>query len=190
MSGFVVTTDPSVMERIFTTDDALPSFSEMSKERLVDLERVDFLLSRIPKIEADCIRMAYFKGKTQTDIARIFKIKQPAVHYRIRRGMTRLRFLLTFPSFELDEMRADLAEAGMRDDDIDILVEMYQTTCQSEVANRLNLTQGMVRHRFLKSVEFLVEEADDKYEDYARAFRSIQDNCNILHEIKPQHPFS
>lgn len=195
MGGFVVPTDPSEIARRFSEDNTLPF--RASQEFL---ERYGFnpdLLRQIPKIEADIIRLHYFKGKTQTDIARIFSIKQSAVHYRIRRGRARLKFLMERPVLEEDQVRRDLVKLGLNAKipktevtDIDILIAMYHSTCQSVVANQLDLTQGLVRHRFLKAVQRIQSEGDEPYQTYGLAFKMIRDNLNILHEVNPQHPFA
>lgn len=72
--------------------------------------------------------------------------------------------------------------------DVAILVGMWRTTCQSDVANTLGLTQGRVRHRFFKAVEILQAAAqkNEKYEPYHKIFSSISagKKFNILREVK------
>jgi len=70
---------------------------------------------------------------------------------------------------------------------VDILVGMWETTCQSEVASRLKLTQGRVRHRFFKAVKTLetASEEDNTYEPYHKIFSAIASKrFNILREVK------
>ena len=69
---------------------------------------------------------------------------------------------------------------------MDILFWMWVTTCQSEVASILELTQGRVRHRFFKALEKLkaAAERDAQFEPYARLFEHISHNFNILREVK------
>lgn len=71
--------------------------------------------------------------------------------------------------------------------DVDILVGMWETTCQSEVASHLGLTQGRVRHRFFKAVETLsgAAEEDERFEPYHQIFSAIAGKkFNILREVK------
>lgn len=72
--------------------------------------------------------------------------------------------------------------------DVAILVGMWQTTCQSEVAETLGLTQGRVRHRFFRAVEVLqaAAAADAKFEPYHKVFDAIAMGkaFNILREVK------
>lgn len=72
--------------------------------------------------------------------------------------------------------------------DVSILVGMWRTTCQSEVAKTLGLTQGRVRHRFFKAVEILREAAqkNPRFEPYHQVFSAISGGkkFNILREVK------
>lgn len=195
MGGFVVPTDPNEMARRFTQDDSLPfrASCELSESIGFDVA----LLDRIPRIEADIIRLHYFRAKTQTDIARIFNIKQSAVHYRIHRGLARIKFLMERPDLNEAQLRTDLRTIGLNNTvpdttvtDIDILISMYHSTCQSVVAEQLDLTQGLVRHRFLRAVDRIQGERNEPFVTYGRAFKMIRENLNILHEVNPQHPFA
>lgn len=77
--------------------------------------------------------------------------------------------------------------AGTIQIDVEILVGMWATTCQSEVATMLGLTQGRVRHRFFKAVKILEKaaEADEQLAPYFKIFRAISSKkFNILREVK------
>ena len=168
MGGFVVPTDPSEMARRFTQDDTLPFRPSCELTETIGFDVG--LLKQIPRIEADIINLHYFRGKTQTDIARSFSIKQSAVHYRIRRGLRRIRFLMERPSIDEDKLRDDLSQLGL----------------DHTIPN----TQGLVRHRFLRAVARIQVEEAEPYVTYGRAFKMIRENLNILHEVNPQHPFA
>jgi hypothetical protein len=183
------------MARRFDLDDGLPFSASCELSESIGFDVA--LLDMIPKIEADIIHLHYFRGKTQTDIARIFSIKQSAVHYRIRRGLARIKFLMERPPIDEDRLRSDLRTIGLDNTvpgtavtDIDILITMYHSTCQSVVASQLDLTQGLVRHRFLRAVSRIQDEVEEPFITYGVAFRMIRENLNILHEVNPQHPFA
>ncbi len=176
--------------------------------------RIVPLLDRIPSKEADLIYLYFIQRKRQLDIATIFGITQAAVSYRLERGIQRIKFLISIPQVTEEELRADLPAIfptlspcpkcegspnkaiptcpvcegeGSMLIDVAILVGMWRTTCQSEVANRLGLTQGRVRHRFFKAVEALqVAAAEDaKFEPYHKLFGAIASKrFNILREVK------
>jgi hypothetical protein len=163
------------------------------------------LLERIPVREADIIELYFLMDKRQADIATIFGMTQAAVSYRLARGIKRIKFLLEIPDVSREQMLIDLSEvfvartggkASQEGDqrtidgihiDVQILIHMWETTCQSVVAQQLNLTQGRVRHRFFKAVARLEDIAaqNSKYEPYRAIFCKIaQRGFNLLHEVK------
>jgi DNA-directed RNA polymerase specialized sigma24 family protein len=145
------------------------------------------LLPRIPKREADLLEMYFLKKKRQADIAIIFGVTQAAISYRLDRGIQRIKFLLSIPNVTEEDLRGALPLAFNNQIDIDILVGMWQTTCQSEVAEKLGLTQGLVRHRFFRAVKTLKKtaETDPRLEPYSRVFTAISSKkFNILREVK------
>lgn len=171
------------------------------------------LLDRIPEREADLIQLYFIAGKRQADIAEIFGVTQAAVSYRLDRGVKRIQFLLSIPTVSEEELRRDLpavfpasspcpkcktgdcspetcsvcAGSGSISIDVEILVGMWATTCQSEVATMLGLTQGRVRHRFFKAVRVLDKavEAHEHLGPYHKIFRAISSKkFNILREVK------
>ncbi len=177
--------------------------------------RIAPLLDRIPEREADLIFLYFIEKKRQADIATIFGVTQAAISYRLDRGIQRLKFLLKIPQVTEEELRADLPEIfpsrlecpkcvgpvhqhegescliclGAKQIlvDVEILVGMWTTTCQSEVASKLGLTQGRVRHRFFKAVQTLEDMAriQDKYLPYQQIFSAVAGKkFNILREVK------
>lgn len=172
--------------------------------------RIEPLLDRIPEREADYIKLYFIDKKRQADIAVIFNVTQAAVSYRLDRGIRRLKFLLDLPQVSEEELRDDLQEVfpaksscpkcanepghcqlckGTKNIliDVEILVGMWLTTCQSEVATRLGLTQGRVRHRFFNAVDVLegTSKENSKYAPYQKIFSSISNKgFNLLREVK------
>lgn len=188
-SGYVIPMDPVQLANRLVA----PSPEEAESEDVdsvfanIDFEsRISPLLDRIPEREADLIYLYFVKRKRQADIAAIFEVTQAAISYRLDRGIKRIKFLLSIPQISAEELRDDLADA-FAPIDIDILIGMWETTCQSEVATRLNLTQGRVRHRFFRAVKTLESLAgkDDKYAPYQKVFTAISGKkFNILREVK------
>jgi hypothetical protein len=158
-----------------------------------DIEsKIEPLLERIPVREADLILMYYVQGKRQADIADIFGVTQAAISYRLDRGLKRIKFLLSIPQVTKEDLQRDLplvfpSQKDGSNIDVGILVGMWETTCQSEVATRMSLTQGRVRHRFFKAVKVLEDAAqkDKKFEKYRLIFSSISSkHFNILREVR------
>jgi predicted XRE-type DNA-binding protein len=145
------------------------------------------LLDRIPDREADLIELYYIRKKRQADIAEIFDVTQAAISYRLDRGLQRIKFLLSIPQITESEMRSSLPSVPLKPIDVDILVGMWKTTCQSEVATQLGLTQGRVRHRFFGAVKLLERKAaeDTSLEPLFKVFSSIASkNFNILRAVR------
>jgi len=194
--GYLISVDPADLANRFHTSDDPYSDDEPAPEPEDDTvekilqdgnyeERIMPLLNRIPQREADLIQLYYIQKKRQADIAEIFGVTQAAISYRLDRGLQRIKFLLSIPPVTDEDMRRDLPEI-FKDIDVDILVGMWQTTCQSEVASRLGLTQGRVRHRFFKAVKTLKDaaEKDARFVPYHKVFSAISSkHFNILREV-------
>jgi DNA-directed RNA polymerase specialized sigma24 family protein len=196
-TGYVIPVDPTELANRFST----PSLEDMIleqddeehtgvRELLAEEEnyeaRIAPLLDRIPKREADLIYLYFIQKKRQADIAVIFKVTQAAISYRLDRGLKRIKFLLSIPQVTEDDIRRDLP-AVFKEIDVNILVGMWQTTCQSQVAENLGLTQGRVRHRFFKAVRVLKEAADrdETFVPYFKVFSAISGKkFNILREVR------
>lgn len=204
-TGYVIPVDPfDIANRVaaahdprFDDEDDNPEDAEHLAVTNEDAEalfgvddyksRIEPLLDRIPEREADLIYLYFIQRKRQADIATIFGVTQAAISYRLDRGIQRIKFLLSIPSVTEDELRLDLPDAFPQAIDVDILVGMWETTCQSEVASTLGLTQGRVRHRFFKAVKTLAKAAvdDEKFEPYHKIFNAISSKkFNILREVK------
>lgn len=149
--------DPTELESRFSLEDSL-SFMEFPTEELDDesldqLERVRGILDQLPACEADFIDLYFFRQRKQTDIAEIFGVSQPTVCYRLQRATARAKYLLSLPNVEEDEIKDAMAKVLDDPLDIDVMGLMYETTCQSEVAKRLGVSQGKVRHRFIRAID-------------------------------------
>ncbi len=182
--------DPSEMESRFSTEDGLGSmdvcYNEyMDEEEEAQMEKVRDALASIPSREADFIDLYIFKKRKQTDIAAIFGVSQPTVSYRLKRAEARIRYLIELPVIadgELDRMLEQVLDDPL---DIRIMVLMHETTCQSEVAKQLGVSQGLVRHRFIRAIGKL--EKVEGYEKYVQLFQFVYQNLNILREVqRPQ----
>lgn len=204
-TGYVIPVDPTELANRFPAafdprfdeeDDYLDEEEELAEtgtplSEFVGADdfrsRIEPLLARIPEREADLIYLYFIQKKRQADIATIFGVTQAAISYRLDRGLQRIRFLLSIPQVTEDELRDDLPGVFTQQIDVDILVGMWQTTCQSEVATKLGLTQGRVRHRFFKAVKTLeaAADGDEKFAPYSKIFSAIaKKRFNILREVK------
>lgn len=180
--GGHVLIDPNDMERMFSVEDGfsqLPSvWEEPSEDGMLQLDNVREVLDKVPPREADFIELYFFKRLRQTAIADLYNISQPSVVYRLQRGARRIRYLIEMPDYDRGQMEEDLAEVVSDPIDVKIMLGMVDTTCQSEVARDLGVTQGFVRHRFLRTIDRL--EAIEGMETYVAVFRHVSNNSNIM----------
>lgn len=179
-------TDPNDIETRFSNEDAISQmasiFTEPDPESLKKVERIRGMLDQLPDREADFIDLYYFRHINQTDIAAIFGVSQPTVCYRLQRAIARLQFLLQLPDISTPQLE-DALKGFLGDPlDVKIMVLMRETTCQSEAAKRLGVTQGMVRHRFIRAVKRMKE--NPVMAEYADMFDTIGSNLNILREVR------
>lgn len=130
----------------------------------LDYSNIEKFLHRIPPRESDLIKLYYQDKMKQEQIAKLFRITQAAVSYRLHRGIKRIQFLRTIP--ELDKKSFDI-ELGPKfsEQDREILWRMYETTCQSEIAKQMGLTQGRVRHRFFRALNKIKELIKDEIQE-------------------------
>ena len=151
--------DPTEIEARFALEDGMSYmasiFTEPTEEDLVQIDAVTELMESLPPREADFVDLYYFKRKKQTEIAHIFSCSQPSVCYRLQRATSRIQFLLQLPQVTEADLLRDL-EAFLSDpQDVQIMHLMWRTTCQSEAAKELGVSQGLVRHRFLRTIKRL-----------------------------------
>jgi predicted transcriptional regulator len=184
--------DPTDIENRYSTEmgmlylETLGS-EELSDEALAQLERVRAVLDQLPTREADFVDLYYFKKLKQTEIATIFAVSQPTVCYRLQRAALRIQFLLSLPVYTEDRIRSLVAPLLKDDIDTNIMVLMHRTTCQSEAAKVLNVTQGFVRHRYIRSLNKM-RVAGPELEELVRVYDMISENLNILREVQRPTP--
>ena len=180
--GSNISFDPSDMERMFTQEDTFGGFpsvnEELTPERALRMEEVRGLLDQLPPREADFIELYFFNRVRQTSIAELYHVSQPTVCYRLQRGAARLRYLFDLPKHDLQELEDDLRRVLTDEQDIKIMVGMVRTTCQSDVANELGVSQGKVRYRFLRTITKL--EGMAGMGDYVKVFKYVSENLNML----------
>lgn len=178
--------EPHELESRFSTEDCLfnsgISFTEeMSEDTKVKVERIKSFLDMIPRREADFVELYYFQHMKQTDIANLFCVTQPTVCYRLQRASARIKFLVELPNLTIEQIQKDLEDVLVDPLDVQIMIMMYETTCQSEVAKNLSVSQGLVRHRFIRSIKRL---GNDGYDELVGVYKKISQNLNILREVQ------
>lgn len=163
-------------------------YTDPDKDDIKMLSKVELSFSMIPPIEADLIDLYFFRHLKQTDMADIFGVSQPTVCYRLQRAIQRIKYLIQLPKVDLETLRLDMEKFLNDPIDISIMVYMYETTCQSESAKRLNVSQGLVRHRFIRTVNKMYQDPDMHF--YANMFSYVAENLNMLREVKRPVPIA
>lgn len=181
------TMDSSQFENRFSNEDSLAYLDSIvgdpqSEESTALLDRVRGVLDRLPPREADFVDLYYFKQINQTGIADIFRVSQPTVCYRLQRAASRILYLVNLPDLDMDEFNQLLEKYLPDPTDQAIMRHMFETTCQSEAAKRLGVTQGFVRHRFLRSIERF--RSIPEMGHVVKLFDGISTNLNILREVQ------
>jgi len=181
------TVDPAELEARYSVDDLMDFIEstvndEPSEEAQRNLERIREIIEDLPPREADFVELYFFRHLKQTDIANIFKVSQPTVCYRLQRATLRIQFMLSLPDVTAEEIEEAMRGFLSDPKDVEIMVLMYKTTCQSEVAKRLGVTQGLVRHRFMRATQKM--QNNDEMGTYAQVFDAISRNLNILREVQ------
>jgi DNA-directed RNA polymerase specialized sigma subunit len=187
MSDYYNSMDPSDMESRFSNEDSFAFmesiFSEPTEDDKATIRKVKDLLAFIPQREADFIEMFFFHQIRQIDIARMFKVSQPTVCYRLKRAAVRIRFLLEIAHVSDTQFKRDLQAAGLQGKDLDIVMLMVRYTSQTKVAEMLGLTQSHVRHRFINVTHKLIAEDEHIRTKYGPTFIAVQKNPNILRDV-------
>ena len=170
--------DPKDIESKFSIEDGMAYmdslFSEQSEETSQQIENLREIIESLPSMEADFVDLYYFRKLKQTDIANLFSVSQPTVCYRLLRATARIQFLLQMPQVDETALLNDLEILLPDPVDSQIMALMRETTCQSEVAKQLGVTQGLVRHRFFRAIKAM--------RLFVRAFREEED----LPSLKPE----
>ena len=173
-----------------SADDLISSFgtvfTDPDEDDLKLIARIRNILEVLPPVEADFVDLYFFRHSKQTDIAAIFGVSQPTVCYRLHRAIKRIKYYLQIPHIDEAELRRVVGGFLTDPMDVDVMVYVYQTTCQSAAAKRLGVSQGLVRHRFMRSIELMAADPDGVY--YADMFKLVAANLNILREVQRPVP--
>lgn len=186
--------DPFEIQNRFSAEDY--TFYRLD-ESSFHLEDFKSFVEKLPQREIDLIEMYYKRRKKQKEIAHFFGVTQGAISHRLSRARKRLAFLRDMPKLSQD-MR-DLLKTYFDIFDIDVMIYMIETTCQSKTAEILNeayslkgkdrMTQVKVRHKFDRSIEKLkkLKKNNISLKDCYNLVTYIKNNLYMLHEVILPH---
>ena len=173
--------DQTLMEQIFSDEQGLhtcPTSEPLTDEQRQTIHTILDHMSRISPVEADMVELHLLHGLSQAYLGKIFGYTQPNVHYRVNRGLERLKIYSQIEIYEETDLRDRLAGFFTDKKDIEVLVLLYFYSSQSHVARLVGDTQGKVRYRYLKCLKAL--EQSPKLEDVYRTFKIISENITLL----------
>lgn len=197
-SPYLKKIDSIEFEARFSTENGIP-YSDIRNSD-VRYEELKPFLNRLPPREQDLIELYYRDNKNQKDIAKMFGVTQGAISSRLSRAFTRLRFIRDVPKLSPVDVEEKLKNY-FDETEIDIIIGMMQTTCQSKTAAIINERQGLnddtkkrmtqvkVRHRFEKCIGRLkaLMSLDPELKEYYRLLCFIKKNLYKLHEVRLPH---
>lgn len=186
--------DPQEIQKRLSTDDNL--FYHLDSDSFKFEDFIPYI-SKLPQREIDLIEMYYRKEKKQKEIADFFGVTQGAISHRIKRAKKRLLFLRDMP--KINENIKCVLEEYFDEFEIDLIILMIETTCQSKTAEILNnrfkldgknvMTQVKIRHKFdryLKKLE-KIKNGNKQLEDCYELIIYIKSNLYMLHEVILPH---
>ena len=171
--------------------------SAISERNLFHFEDFSPFIQKLPQREIDLIEMYYREEKKQKEIAAFFGVTQGAISHRLSRAIKRLNFLKKMPKLG-GEIRTFLKD-HFTPFEIDLLVFMIETTCQSKTAELLNkryklqdknvMTQIKVRHKFDRYIERMdkLKKVHKELKDCCRLAKYIKKHLYMLHEVVLPH---
>ena len=194
MRGIYRTMDPFEIQNRFSSEEY--SFFRLD-ESSFHLDDFRLFVDKLPQREIDLIEMYYKKRKKQKEIADFFGLTQGAISHRLSRARKRLAFLRDMP--KLTGNIRDLLKRDFETFDIDVIINMVETTCQSKTAEILNdmyklkgrdkMTQVKVRHKFDRYIEKLkkLKKNSAEYKNCYNLLVYIKNNLYMLYEVILPH---
>jgi hypothetical protein len=173
--------DQKLMEQIFSDSQGLhtcPTPNYVSEDQIEKIHSILEHMSKVSPVEADMVELHLLHGLSQAYLGKIFGYTQPNVHYRVNRGLERLRVYAQMTIFEEAELREILSGFFIDSKDIEVLVLLYTYSSQSYVARLLGDTQGKIRYRHLKCLKAM--EQSPKLHEVYNTFKVISENITLL----------
>jgi CRISPR/Cas system-associated endoribonuclease Cas2 len=196
-TSFLKNMDYMEIDARFSNDNAI-KYNDFFDESIT-FEEIQPFLNKLPPREYDLMELYYVDRKNQKDIAKMFGVTQGAISSRLSRAVKRLVFLRDLPKITPEEIRQRLGKI-FGETEIEIIIYMMQTTCQSKTAQLINeknnisdekkrMTQVKVRHRFEKCLIRLEHQmkAEPDLRKYHQLLVFIKRNLYKLHEVKLPH---
>lgn len=187
--------DPSEIESRFSNEKSF--FYDQEEKISISYDDFRPFIDKLPKREVDLIDMYYTSKKKQKEIAQFFGVTQGAISHRLSRACKRLKFLRDMPKIngDIENILKDYFESF----EIDLIMLMISTTCQSKSAEILNkkynlkgserMTQVKVRHKFGRYYNKInrLKSQNKDLEVCGKLMEYIKKNLYMMHEVVLPH---
>ena len=186
--------DPLEIESRFSNERAMYYRQGDEAVCFSDLEP---FLEKLPRREVELIEMYLHENKKQKEIAAFFNVTQGAISHRLSRAYSRLRFLRDMPKIGRDIK--EVLNPYFEDFEVDVIVYMVETTCQSRTAELLNsryslqgkkkMTQVKVRHKFDRYIDRVhrLKRSHEELIVCCNLLEYIRSNLYMMHEVILPH---
>lgn len=180
--------DSHLIESMFSEDYALGNFAMTIMELdEIDRDRLNMIfdyMARISPREADIVELHVLKGVSQGTLAKIFGFTQPNIHYRVRRGLERIKILLKIPLYEEEYLQETMRDLFKDPRDAEVMTKLYLWSSQSKVARMVNESQGKIRYRFIRCLKVL--STTPNMQELHNAYKMIGENLSLLRGVKKE----
>lgn len=160
--------------------------SLLSLTGAIGIEKTREIVRKLSPTESRIV-LAILGGGSQTQVASTTGFSQPSVCHYVATAAKRIRFLATRESYDIVKIReyleglvGETSYPGHHYMDIPIALMFIETMCQSTVADRLGVTQGFVRHRLLRMMDFLKPHRNKTSRECLGLLRNTMANLNAL----------
>lgn len=185
--GLFLPTDPMAMSETFADDGRLRDII-LVKYTGGQQSQLRMATSVIPRRELQMMCAHLVWGKGQEEIARQNTVTQGDVSYRIKRARERMALWHKIDSIlkesELREILYHEFSLGMVE--IAVVLGIYRTTSQSVCAKALRLTQGNVRHTFVRVKELVASKNTVEAKRVTEVLTILSNNYNRLRALDHQ----
>lgn len=167
----------------FTTPPTLNAMALFNLLGTYGIDKVQEHMRVLAPIEWETVTDT-LSGHTQNHTAARMGVSQPTISYALKRAVTRMRYHITRPVFDREITRVALQRVLEDPLDVVLLLDYWNSSCQLEIAAQHNVSQGLVRHRILRSLPTLEQHGTPEAKRFASALRVLlKEGQNVLHPV-------
>lgn len=149
------------------------------------LERLRGFMDRLPALERDVLELYFFTkpAKKQEVIAEMLGISQQTVSHRLYTAFSRIKFMMTQPEIDPEQMRRDLNLFLKNKFSVDVLCDFSNTSSQTVTAKNLGVSQQRIFWHLNSGINIMRDVGNVTALFYVRYFDNLMRHRNILREV-------